>query len=113
MCSTDLSGEIHGIGFEEDDQPSQDRIFNLGGTQNYGITGFQYTSRGATQHFDIPVGQFYTNPGNMRLVVVNDNDAGTGNSGFFSNIRISNNGCLLYTSPSPRDKRQSRMPSSA
>ena len=25
----------------------------------------------------------------------------------------SNNICLLYTSPSPRDKRQSRMPSSA
>ena len=24
-----------------------------------------------------------------------------------------NTGCLLYTSPSPRDKRQSRMPSSA
>ena len=24
-----------------------------------------------------------------------------------------NKGCLLYTSPSPRDKRQSRMPSSA
>ena len=24
-----------------------------------------------------------------------------------------NNVCLLYTSPSPRDKRQSRMPSSA
>ena len=24
-----------------------------------------------------------------------------------------NDGCLLYTSPSPRDKRQSRMPSSA
>ena len=26
---------------------------------------------------------------------------------------ILSNGCLLYTSPSPRDKRQSRMPSSA
>ena len=26
---------------------------------------------------------------------------------------VRNNGCLLYTSPSPRDKRQSRMPSSA
>ena len=26
---------------------------------------------------------------------------------------ISEKGCLLYTSPSPRDKRQSRMPSSA
>ena len=28
-------------------------------------------------------------------------------------IRARRNGCLLYTSPSPRDKRQSRMPSSA
>ena len=28
-------------------------------------------------------------------------------------IRLRNAGCLLYTSPSPRDKRQSRMPSSA
>ena len=27
--------------------------------------------------------------------------------------QYSNNSCLLYTSPSPRDKRQSRMPSSA
>ena len=27
--------------------------------------------------------------------------------------KTSSNGCLLYTSPSPRDKRQSRMPSSA
>ena len=28
-------------------------------------------------------------------------------------FEIWNGGCLLYTSPSPRDKRQSRMPSSA
>ena len=28
-------------------------------------------------------------------------------------IKIELNTCLLYTSPSPRDKRQSRMPSSA
>ena len=27
--------------------------------------------------------------------------------------RVSSYSCLLYTSPSPRDKRQSRMPSSA
>ena len=26
---------------------------------------------------------------------------------------VAGKGCLLYTSPSPRDKRQSRMPSSA
>ena len=30
-----------------------------------------------------------------------------------SNLRTENPSCLLYTSPSPRDKRQSRMPSSA
>ena len=31
-----------------------------------------------------------------------------------SNVRTGErNACLLYTSPSPRDKRQSRMPSSA
>ena len=28
-------------------------------------------------------------------------------------LALSAMGCLLYTSPSPRDKRQSRMPSSA
>ena len=28
-------------------------------------------------------------------------------------ICVDHEGCLLYTSPSPRDKRQSRMPSSA
>ena len=28
-------------------------------------------------------------------------------------VLFSAHGCLLYTSPSPRDKRQSRMPSSA
>ena len=31
---------------------------------------------------------------------------------FYTNLN-SRKGCLLYTSPSPRDKRQSRMPSSA
>ena len=30
-----------------------------------------------------------------------------------NNKIITRKGCLLYTSPSPRDKRQSRMPSSA
>ena len=30
-----------------------------------------------------------------------------------ANISVNNKTCLLYTSPSPRDKRQSRMPSSA
>ena len=33
----------------------------------------------------------------------------SGRANYFDDIK----GCLLYTSPSPRDKRQSRMPSSA
>ena len=31
----------------------------------------------------------------------------------FSNKKLNPYGCLLYTSPSPRDQRGSRMPSSA
>ena len=34
-------------------------------------------------------------------------------SGEFNKTVAEAKGCLLYTSPSPRDKRQSRMPSSA
>ena len=40
------------------------------------------------------------------------NDIGSGRGNFVCN-RIQCFHCLLYTSPSPRDKRQSRMPSSA
>ena len=43
-------------------------------------------------------------------------DEGTGKgTGWFKqkSIIVSATNCLLYTSPSPRDKRQSRMPSSA
>ena len=32
---------------------------------------------------------------------------------FFDNAEAYANGCLLYTSPSPRDRQKSRMPSSA
>ena len=39
------------------------------------------------------------------------NDINAASNGI--DIRTSNMSCLLYTSPSPRDKRQSRMPSSA
>ena len=48
---------------------------------------------------------------NFDVVVI-----GGGPGGYVCAIRLSQLGlktCLLYTSPSPRDKRQSRMPSSA
>ena len=53
-----------------------------------------------------------TGDGADRVVAGNGNDtisAGAGNDTVFAN----SGDCLLYTSPSPRDKRQSRMPSSA
>ena len=37
----------------------------------------------------------------------------TGTPSFYIHPAEALHGCLLYTSPSPRDKRQSRMPSSA
>ena len=43
----------------------------------------------------------------------NNSDLGEVVSADDYNARTQSSACLLYTSPSPRDKRQSRMPSSA
>ena len=45
------------------------------------------------------------------IQVANPNSSGTAYTTLATILQIF--GCLLYTSPSPRDKRQSRMPSSA
>ena len=44
---------------------------------------------------------------------INSVDYRTGWEYSVTGVGISNNGCLLYTSPSPRDRQKSRMPSSA
>ena len=56
--------------------------------------------------------------GNNVLVLDKETSPGKHQSGrnsgvIHSGIYYKPNSCLLYTSPSPRDKRQSRMPSSA
>ena len=82
-------GEIHGIGFDEDDTLTNDvRIFQLHGTQNWGSANhdFDNYSGSSLTHYTIPVGQYYT--GSMFLVLVNDNDAGSGNNSRFSNVRV-------------------------
>ena len=65
------------------------------------------------------VSHFIVPTANELLIKIKTKD---GNSGFglatsYTDIKPIikpfSNGCLLYTSPSPRDKRQSRMPSSA
>ena len=49
----------------------------------------------------------------QKLESVSDGNAANGGTGSNINAAATDAACLLYTSPSPRDKRQSRMPSSA
>ncbi|MEL7058815.1 MAG: S8 family serine peptidase [Acidobacteriota bacterium] len=88
--SSTSQGEIHGIGFDEDNTLSSNRIFKVHGTQGYGITDFDnYTS--GTVTYDIPVGQYFTGSA-MNLILVNDNDAGSGNNSVFTNVRVYESG---------------------
>ena len=57
-------------------------------------------------------GQMPTLPENPDVLVSNDVEKQT-HQVMKNLISVLDNCCLLYTSPSPRDKRQSRMPSSA
>ncbi|WP_299901888.1 trypsin-like peptidase domain-containing protein [uncultured Aquimarina sp.] len=89
--SSSSQGEIHGIGFEDDNALTSSRYFKVHGTQNYGVTNFDNYSGGTTT-YTIPVGNFYT--GTMdRLVFINDNDAGSGNTSVFSNVKIYEGSC--------------------
>lgn len=89
--SSSAQGEIHGVAFENDNTLTSTRVFKVYGTQNYGVTNYDNYSGGTTKYI-IPVGNFYT--GNMdRLVFVNDNDAGSGNTSTFSNFKIYEGSC--------------------
>ena len=72
---SDAIGEIHGIGFEENNTLTSDRVFQLYGTQSWGVATYNdYTTGQGWTHYSIPVGQFYT--GQMSyLVFSNDHDA--------------------------------------
>ncbi|WP_405207291.1 T9SS type A sorting domain-containing protein [Aquimarina sp. LLG6339-5] len=89
--SSSSQGEIHGVGFEDDNTLTSSRYFKVHGTQNYGVTNFDNYGSGSTTYV-IPVGNFYT--GNMdRLVFINDNDAGSGNNSTFSDVKIYEGSC--------------------
>jgi len=82
-------GEVHAIGFDNDNSISANRMFKVHGNQNWGINNFDnYDSSPNYKHYTIPIGQFYT--GNFPyLVFANDHDVSnpTGES-FFKNILI-------------------------
>ncbi|NJC26500.1 zinc-dependent metalloprotease [Neolewinella antarctica] len=84
-------GEIHGIGFDNDNGISSPTTFKLFGTQNWGIRDFDtYTAGdlGTWKSFTIPVGDYFTGAFN-RMVFANDHDSSPQNAtSFFRNIRI-------------------------
>ena len=82
-----VQGEVHGIGFDEDNAFSADRIFRVYGTQDLGISDFNTYTGPGPETFTIPVGQYFTGSG-FHLIVANDDDAGLGANGTFSNIRV-------------------------
>ncbi|WP_282087893.1 T9SS type A sorting domain-containing protein [Aquimarina algiphila] len=85
-----IEGEIHGIGFDEDNSLSSNRIFKVHGTQNWGIQDYDNYTGSGFKTYTIPIGNFYT--GNaMSLILVNDNDGGSGNNSSFKNIRVYEN----------------------
>ena len=86
--SANSTGEISGIGFDDNGIAEQDDIFKLSGSEAWGNADYTYTGAGKPQHFSIPIGNYFS--GSKRLVLVNDNDQGSGNISYFSNIRIYN-----------------------
>ncbi len=89
--SSTAEGEIHAVGFEDDNGLTPTRYFKVYGTQNYGITNYDNYSSGTTTYV-IPVGDFYT--GSMdKLLFINDNDTGSGNTSIFSNVKIYEGSC--------------------
>jgi len=87
--SSDIEGEIHGIGFDNNLSLSADRTLKLLGTQAWGILDFDnYSTGSGTQHYVIPVGQYYTGAMNY-LFFVNDHDVSNPDAeSLFSNIQV-------------------------
>ncbi len=84
-----VEGEVHGIGFDNDNNISANRTFKLHGFQAWGILNYDtYPGDRTWRKFVIPVGQFYTGAFD-RLFFVADNDSGTrtGDS-YFRKIKI-------------------------
>ncbi|MEO9781898.1 MAG: PA14 domain-containing protein [Sedimentitalea sp.] len=86
---SDAEGEIHGIGFDQNDALSPKWIFQLDGTGTYGLQGEngQYTTGDGYQSYSIKVGDYFQGDFS-RLVLAMDDDADAGANSFFRNITI-------------------------
>jgi hypothetical protein len=87
-------GEIHGIGFDNDNSISSNFTFRVYGTQNWGIGNYDNYSPSNWTTYTIPVGSFYTGSFD-RLTFTCDNDAAptTGNA-YFRNVKVYEGTCM-------------------
>jgi len=92
--SSTAQGEIHGAGFDENDTLNDaPRLFQFFGTQDWTGTGqvdaytLRYSGSGSFEPFTIHAGRFLP-AGDYPLVLINDNDAGSGNNSRFRNVRV-------------------------
>ena len=86
---SDVEGEIHAIGFDNDDTLSVDQVFQLDGTQTWGLQDYNgsYTTGSGFQAYDIAVGDFFTGSFDSLVFIMDDDAAAAGHS-VFSNIEL-------------------------
>lgn len=86
-----FKGEIHGIGFDDNNSASSNYTFQVYGTQNWGIQNFHNYSGFSWRHYVIPVGQFYTGAMNY-LTFIMDADGGLSiGVNYFRNVAVYEN----------------------
>ena len=82
-------GEIHALGFDNDNNHETDKAIQLYGTQNWGQDGPNYTGGGASQSFEIDLSDFYSVGASFtHLTFVSDDDKSSASNSVFDNIRI-------------------------
>jgi hypothetical protein len=87
--SSSSQGEIHGIGFDNNNWPSSGSLFKLYGTQNsLGVLDYDNYSGTDTRYYRIPVGEHFTGTfSEMTFVMDQDVENPTGES-VFSHVRV-------------------------
>lgn len=87
--ASNRQGDVHGIGFDSDNNISANRTFRLYGTQNWGIGAFDnYPGGGVWKRYVIPVGEYYTGRFD-RLFFTADHDSYPYNgNAYFRNVKI-------------------------
>ncbi len=86
---SDSEGEIHGIGFINEEGDLESTFFQIDGSQDLGIQDFNgaYETGSGFNSYTIPVGEYFTGSADQ-IVLVSDDDADLGATSTFSNIGL-------------------------